>query len=197
MMHADGLDAHRLSAIAGGPPCIIGHMPSRSSAKTLLAYAHYDVQPEEPVDKWTYPPYGGVVDKGRLWGRGATDNKSGVLAFTKGAKAWLQTRGDLPVNVKFITEGEEEIGSIHLGPFIAANPELVRADAMHCLDGGVRSQLHGAGHRPWAEERALCGARLPAAPTPISTASTRRSCRPQPGNSCVRSTASWMTTGAS
>ncbi|MCB0147794.1 MAG: M20/M25/M40 family metallo-hydrolase, partial [Caldilineaceae bacterium] len=51
--------------------------------------AHYDVQPEEPVEKWSYPPYGGVVDKGRLWGRGATDNKSGVLAFTKGAKAWL------------------------------------------------------------------------------------------------------------
>ncbi|MCB0068876.1 MAG: M20/M25/M40 family metallo-hydrolase, partial [Caldilineaceae bacterium] len=136
MMHADGLDATAYPT-PGGPPCIIGHVPSRSSDKTLLAYAHYDVQPEEPVEKWSYPPYGGVVDKGRLWGRGATDNKSGVLAFTKGAKAWLQTRGDLPVNVKFITEGEEEIGSIHLGPFIEANPELVRADAMHCLDGGV------------------------------------------------------------
>jgi acetylornithine deacetylase/succinyl-diaminopimelate desuccinylase-like protein len=136
MMHADSLDAAAYP-LDGGPPCIIGHMPSRSNSKTLLAYAHYDVQPEDPVDKWSYPPYGGVIDKGRLWGRGATDNKSGVLAFTKGAKAWLQTRGSLPVGVKFIIEGEEEIGSIHLGPFIAANPELVRADAMHCLDGGV------------------------------------------------------------
>jgi acetylornithine deacetylase/succinyl-diaminopimelate desuccinylase-like protein len=136
MMHADGLDATAYPT-PGGPPCVIGHMPSPSSPKTLLAYAHYDVQPPEPVEKWTYPPFGAVLDKGRMWGRGATDNKSGVLAFMKGAKAWLQTRGDLPVSVKFITEGEEEIGSIHLGPFIEANPELVRADAMHCLDGGV------------------------------------------------------------
>lgn len=136
LMHADGLNATAYPT-PEGPPCIIGHMPSRSSAKTLLAYAHYDVQPVEPVDKWSYPPYGAQIDKGRMWGRGATDNKSGVMAFVKAAKAWLQTRCDLPVGVKFITEGEEEIGSVHLGPFIAANPELVRADAMHCLDGGV------------------------------------------------------------
>ncbi len=136
MMHADGLPATAYE-LEGGPPCVIGHVPSGSSSKTLLAYAHYDVQPPEPVEKWTYPPFGAAVDKGRLWGRGATDNKSGVLAFMKGAKAWLQTRGELPVGVKFFTEGEEEIGSIHLGPFIEANPELVRADAMHCLDGGV------------------------------------------------------------
>lgn len=136
LMHNDGLDA-TAHAIPDGPPCIIGHMPSRSSRKTLLAYAHYDVQPVEPLDKWVYPPYSATIADGRLWGRGATDNKSGVMAFIKAAKAWRQTRGDLPVGVKFITEGEEEIGSIHLGPFIEANPELVRADAMHCLDGGV------------------------------------------------------------
>jgi acetylornithine deacetylase/succinyl-diaminopimelate desuccinylase-like protein len=136
MMHADGLPA-TAHPIPGGPPCVIGFVPSASSAKTLLAYAHYDVQPPEPLEKWTYPAYGAVLDKGRMWGRGATDNKSGVLAFMKGAKAWLQTRGELPVGVKFFTEGEEEIGSVHLGPFIEANPELVRADAMHCLDGGV------------------------------------------------------------
>jgi acetylornithine deacetylase/succinyl-diaminopimelate desuccinylase-like protein len=136
MMHADGLPA-TAHPIPDGPPCVIGHVPSATSAKTLLAYAHYDVQPPEPLEKWTYPAYGAVLDKGRMWGRGATDNKSGVLAFMKGAKAWLQTRGELPVGVKFFTEGEEEIGSVHLGPFIEANPELVRADAMHCLDGGV------------------------------------------------------------
>ena len=136
MMHDDGLDA-TAHPIEGGPPCIIGHMPSHLSNKTLLAYAHYDVQPVEPIDKWTYPPYSATLADGRLWGRGATDNKSGVLAFTKAAKAWLQTQGELPVGVKFITEGEEEIGSINLGPFIEANPELVEADAMHCLDGGV------------------------------------------------------------
>ncbi len=136
LMHNDGLDATAYPT-PDGPPCVIGHMPSPSSNKTLLAYAHYDVQPVEPVEKWTYPPYSAHIAEGRLWGRGATDNKSGVLAFVKAAKAWLQTTGELPVGVKFIFEGEEEIGSIHLGPFIEANPELVQADAMHCLDGGV------------------------------------------------------------
>lgn len=136
LMQKDGLDA-RAYPTPGGPPCVIGHMASSSSTKTLLAYAHYDVQPVEPVELWTYPPYSGHIAQGRLWGRGATDNKSGLLAFTKAAKAWLQTTGDPPVNLKFIFEGEEEIGSVHLGPFIEANPELVQADAMHCLDGGV------------------------------------------------------------
>jgi len=136
LMHGDGLDATAYST-PDGPPCVIGYIPSPYNAKTLLAYAHYDVQPVEPIEKWTYPPYSAHIADGRLWGRGATDNKSGILAFTKAAKAWLQTSGELPVGVKFIFEGEEEIGSIHLGPFIEANPELVRADAMHCLDGGV------------------------------------------------------------
>jgi acetylornithine deacetylase/succinyl-diaminopimelate desuccinylase-like protein len=137
MMRADGLDARAYPLEGGGPPVVIGYMPSKSSSKTLLAYAHYDVQPPEPIEKWVYPPFSGQIADGRLWGRGATDNKSGVLAFTKAAKAWLQTTGDLPVGIKFLTEGEEEIGSGNLGPFVETNPELVRADAMHCLDGGL------------------------------------------------------------
>lgn len=136
LMAEDGLSA-RAYPIAGGPPCVIGAQPSARSARTLLCYAHYDVQPVEPVELWTYPPYSGAIADGRLWGRGATDNKSGVMAFIKAAAAWRAVAGDVPVNLKFITEGEEEIGSVHLGPFIEANPELVRADAMHCLDGGV------------------------------------------------------------
>jgi acetylornithine deacetylase/succinyl-diaminopimelate desuccinylase-like protein len=94
-------------------------------------------QPPEPLDKWTHPPFGAELAEGRLWGRGATDNKSGVLAFTKAAKAWLQSAGDLPVGVRFLIEGEEEIGSPHLGPLVEARPELFRADAMHCLDGWI------------------------------------------------------------
>ena len=136
IMHADGLNA-TLYPLAGGPPCVIGFNPSRSAAKTLLGYAHYDVQPPEPLDKWRFPAFSGQLAEGRLWGRGASDNKSGVLAFVKAARAWVQAGDDLPVNLKLLFEGEEEIGSPHLGPFIAANPELVRADAMHCLDGGV------------------------------------------------------------
>lgn len=136
LMHKDGLPA-TAHTIPGGPPCIIGHLPSSQSDKTLLLYAHYDVQPPEPLDKWIDPPYNAAIRDGRMWGRGTTDNKSGVMAFIKGAKAWMQVSGEPPVGLKFITEGEEEIGSVHLGPFIEANPDLVRADAMHCLDGGV------------------------------------------------------------
>ena len=71
-------------------------------------------------------PTAAQIADGRLWGRGATDNKSGVLAFTKAAKAWLQTSGDVPVNLKFITEGEEEIGSVHLGPLHRGQPGVGR-----------------------------------------------------------------------
>jgi acetylornithine deacetylase/succinyl-diaminopimelate desuccinylase-like protein len=138
MMHADGLDA-TAHALAGGPPVVIGHMAGKGSPKTMLAYAHYDVQPPEPLEKWTYPPFSAQLAEGRLWGRGATDNKSGLLAFTKAAKAWLQATGELPVGIKFLFEGEEEIGSGHLGPFVKANQDLVRADAMHCLDGGMNA----------------------------------------------------------
>lgn len=135
LMQAEGLAA-RAYPIDGGPPCVIGSCDG-ASERTLLCYAHYDVQPVDPVDLWTYGPFSGELAQGRLWGRGATDNKSGVLAFIQAAAAWRETAGRPPVALKFITEGEEEIGSVHLGPFIEANPELVRADAMHCLDGGV------------------------------------------------------------
>ena len=136
LMAEEGLEATAYP-LEGGPPCVIGAVPSGRSDRTLLCYAHYDVQPVEPVEKWTYPPYSGQIADGRMWGRGTTDNKSGVMAFIKAAAAWRAVADEVPVGLKFITEGEEEIGSVHLGPFIEANPELVRADAMHCLDGGV------------------------------------------------------------
>lgn len=136
LMETAGLPC-QVEQTPGGPPCIFGHLRSGRSTKTLLLYSHYDVQPVEPLELWSHPPYGGVVAGGRLWGRGASDNKSGVLAFIVAAAAWRETVGEPPVSLKFIIEGEEEIGSIHLGPLISARPELVRADAMHCLDGGV------------------------------------------------------------
>ena len=137
MMDDDGLDAH-LHELDGGPPVIIGHIPSSQSSKTMLCYSHYDVQPPEPLDAWTHGgPWSAEIVDGVLYGRGATDNKSGVLAFNKAAKAFLKVRGELPVNLKFIIEGEEEIGSLHLGPWVEKNTDLLEADGMHCLDGSV------------------------------------------------------------
>lgn len=137
MMNKDGLDA-TLHQLGGGPPLVFGQMTSPKATKTMLCYSHYDVQPPEPLDAWTHGgPWSGAVHDGVLYGRGATDNKSGVLAFNKAAKAFLAVRGELPVNLKFLIEGEEEIGSLHLGPWVEKNKGLLEADGMHCLDGSV------------------------------------------------------------
>ncbi len=88
MMHGDGLPAE-FHELEEGPPVVYGEVPSKSR-KTLLCYSHYDVQPPEPIDAWTHGgPWSGAVVDGILYGRGATDNKSGVLAFNKAAKAFL------------------------------------------------------------------------------------------------------------
>ena len=138
MMHEDGLPAQQFE-LSGGPPIVMGELQSKRNKKKLMAYAHYDVQPPEPLDKWVFPPFSGEISDGRVWGRGATDNKSGLLAFVKAAEAWMNCTGDVPVTLKFMFEGEEEIGSPHLGPFVAENPEMFQCDAMHCLDGGMNS----------------------------------------------------------
>ncbi len=137
MMRKDGLpaDFHELEQ---GPPVVFGHLQAEKPAKTILCYAHYDVQPPEPIDAWSHGgPWSGAIVDGVLYGRGATDNKSGVLAFTKAAKAFMAVRGEVPANLKFMIEGEEEIGSPNLAAWAAKNKELLAADGMHCLDGSI------------------------------------------------------------
>jgi acetylornithine deacetylase/succinyl-diaminopimelate desuccinylase-like protein len=103
MMHGDGLDAD-LYELNGGPPVVYGHMTTPQSQRTMLCYAHYDVQPPEPLDAWRYGgPWSAEIVDGVMYGRGCSDNKSGILAFTKAAQALLKIRGELPVNLKFIT----------------------------------------------------------------------------------------------
>lgn len=137
MMHKDGLEAE-FHELKEGPPVLFGHMQSPTSAKTMLCYSHYDVQPPEPIEAWTHGgPWSAAIVDGILYGRGATDNKSGVLAFNKAAKAFLAVRGELPVNLKFLIEGEEEIGSPNLADWAKDNKEILHADGMHCLDGSL------------------------------------------------------------
>ena len=136
-MERDGLDAS-LHEIEGGPPVVFGSVRARNEARTLLCYSHYDVQPPEPLEAWTHGgPWSASIVDGVLYGRGATDNKSGILAFNKAAAAFLAVRGEVPVHLKFLIEGEEEIGSLHLGPWVEANAPLLEADGMHCLDGSL------------------------------------------------------------
>ena len=139
MMHDDGLPAE-LHELDEGPPVVFGHLEAKKPAKTILCYSHYDVQPPEPLDEWTHGgPWSGDVVDGVLYGRGSTDNKSGVLAFNKAAKAFLEVRGEVPVNLKLFIEGEEEIGSPNLAAWAAKNEELLKADGMHCLDGSMET----------------------------------------------------------
>ena len=138
-MHKDNLPAE-LYDVPGGPPLVFGHLKSSQSKKTLLCYSHYDVQPPEPIEEWSHGgPWSGAIVDNVIYGRGATDNKGGLLAFNKAAKAFLEVRGEVPLNLKFFYEGEEEIGSVHLGPWVEKNKELLAADGMHCLDGSVDS----------------------------------------------------------
>src|SRR3989442_4742749 len=102
-----------------GPPIIFGELLSKHGSKTLLVYNHYDVQPVEPVDLWTHPPFSAAVDDGRIYARGASDNKGNIVSRLMAIEAFQKVRGDVPCNIKWVVEGEEEIGSPHFAEFIA------------------------------------------------------------------------------
>jgi len=122
---------------AGGPDVVVGNDSAFTDKKTLLCYGHYDVQPEDPVDQWIAPPFSADIVDGKIIARGATDNKGGVIAFAKAYEAFKKVEGKAPVNLKFLFEGEEEIGSPHLDDFCIKYGDILEADGMHCLDGGV------------------------------------------------------------
>ena len=126
-MQARGIPA-RIEPISGGPPLVIATIPG-ASTRTLLLYNHYDVQPTDPLDEWTSDPFGAEIRDGRLYARGAVDTKGNIMARLAALEAWLRARGRLPVTVKFLIEGEEETGSVHLGDALRARPDLARADA--------------------------------------------------------------------
>src|SRR6266700_3276093 len=102
-----------------GPPIIFGELLSKHGSKTLLVYNHYDVQPVEPVDLWTHPPFSAAVDDGRIYARGASDNKGNIVSRLMAIDACQKAGGDVPCNIKWVIEGEEEIGSPHFAEFIA------------------------------------------------------------------------------
>ncbi|TME27825.1 MAG: M20 family dipeptidase, partial [Chloroflexi bacterium] len=120
-----------------GHPVVYGEWLGAPKAPTLLVYGHYDVQPPDPLERWLSDPFEPEVRDGRLYGRGVSDNKGPMLIPLKVAQAYFLTRGALPVNVKFIFEGEEEIGSRNLEPVLTANRGLLRADSVLSADGAM------------------------------------------------------------
>jgi acetylornithine deacetylase/succinyl-diaminopimelate desuccinylase-like protein len=114
----------------GGAPAVVAERPGRSE-RTLLVYNHYDVQPAEPLELWTSPPFAPERRDGRMFGRGVSDDKGHLAARLHAIDALLETDGELPCRVKFVIEGEEEIGSVHLPAFIRERRGRLEADA--CL----------------------------------------------------------------
>lgn len=132
------LGADTLLVPTQGYPVAVGRLEGGSTSR-LMIYNHYDVQPPEPLDEWCVPPFDAAIEDGLLVARGVADNKGNVVARLWAARAWLGVHGSLPCGVTFVIEGEEEVGSPHLGEFAAQNRELLQADA--CLwEAGYREE---------------------------------------------------------
>ncbi len=121
----------------GGHPVVTAAWLHAPDAPTILIYGHYDVQPADPVEAWRTPAFQPTVRDGRLYGRGVSDDKGPMLIAVMVAEAFLATAGRLPVNVKFLIEGEEELGSAHLERFVAANAATLAADFVLSADGAM------------------------------------------------------------
>ena len=127
-------------APSDGHPAVIGRWHVSDDQPTILIYGHYDVQPAEPLELWHTPPFEPVRDGDVLFGRGSSDMKGNLLTVIQGVEASARAHGGKPpVNVSFIFEGEEEIGSPHLVQIIEANKDLLKADAVISADGGQYS----------------------------------------------------------
>ena len=117
-----------------GHPIVFAQSPPVKGAPTVLVYGHYDVQPPDPLSEWISPPFEPTVRGGNLYARGATDDKGQMLTHVKSAQAWIESQGRLPLQLKFLIEGEEEVGSANLAGFIAANKERLACDCVVISD---------------------------------------------------------------
>lgn len=111
-----------------GYPVVYGSWTKLPDAPTVLVYGHYDVQPADPYELWQTPPFEPDVRDGHIYARGATDDKGQMMTHVNSVSAWLKAVGSLPVNVKFVIEGEEEVGSDNLEIFLQNHKELVQSD---------------------------------------------------------------------
>ncbi len=118
-----------------GHPLVYAESPPVEDAPTALVYGHYDVQPPDPLEAWISPPFTPTERDGNLYARGATDDKGQLLTHIKAAEAWIRTEGRLPINLKFIIEGEEEVGSEALEKFIPEQAQRLACDCVVISDG--------------------------------------------------------------
>src|SRR5215211_1393024 len=149
---ADAVDAAGLQNVrlieTPGNPVVYGDWLNAPGKPTILFYGHYDVQPVDPLDLWTTPPFEATVRDGEIYARGSADDKGQVFMHFKAVEAHLSQAGALPVNMKFLLEGEEEVGSANLDDFIRAHKDLLKADVVvisdsPMFDRGVPSICYG------------------------------------------------------
>lgn len=118
-----------------GHPIVYAESAKVDGAPTVLVYGHYDVQPPDPLDQWETPPFEPEVRDGHIYARGSTDDKGQMLTHVFSARAWLAAEGRLPVNLKYLIEGEEEVGSEALSEFVAENTKKLACDCIVVSDG--------------------------------------------------------------
>lgn len=133
-LRAIGLEAGLVET--PGHPVVLAKSGRDPAKRTVLIYGHYDVQPAEPFELWTSPPFEPEIRDGRIWARGATDNKGQILAHILGVEEALR-EGPLPVNVIFLIEGEEEVGSDHLADFLKTHRAELACDVIVISDTGM------------------------------------------------------------
>lgn len=130
MMEEVGIKAELLE-LPDSFPLVYGEIQSRiNPKKTILFYNHYDVQPAEPLEMWETPPFEPSTRDGKIFGRGVADNKGNLVSRLKLVESWLKVKGDVPCNFKFIVEGEEEIGSVHLNQYFERYGEKFECDGV-------------------------------------------------------------------
>jgi acetylornithine deacetylase/succinyl-diaminopimelate desuccinylase-like protein len=120
-----------------GHPVVVGEWRGAPGAPTLLVYGHYDVQPSEPVELWHSPPFEPTMREGKIFARGSVDDKGQLFLHVKALEAHLTVRGALPLNMIVLAEGEEEIGSPNLTPFVEEHAELLHANAVVISDSSM------------------------------------------------------------
>jgi len=135
-----GLEASRHET--PGHPIIIGRGPWKKGRPTVLIYGHYDVQPVDPISLWHRAPFNPGIQDGMVTARGASDNKGQIFAHILGVEQALKEKGDLPVNLIMLIEGEEEIGSPNLAPFLHAHREELACDVVAISDSAMIAPNH-------------------------------------------------------
>jgi acetylornithine deacetylase/succinyl-diaminopimelate desuccinylase-like protein len=135
ILESAGLRGVRVIELPDGVdhPAVFGEIPAPDGAPTILLYAHHDVQPEGPLEEWDSPPFEPIVRDGRMYGRGTSDDKCGIVMHAAAVRAWGARP---PIGVKVLVEGEEEAGTEHLPFLIRENADLVRADVAVIADSG-------------------------------------------------------------